>query len=728
MVVIINFKQIVIALMIVIISLPHTLAADVEIKQVSLTEEERKFIAGKEIRLGVDSARPPFEYIDEKGRYSGISADFITAAARRLGISVAPQQEIKWTDAMERVKVGEIDVIPKVTPSAAREKFMNFTRPYITFPSVIVSRKDRLAGGLDDLRGMKVGVIRGQIIEASLKRDRPELLLLTSPDIGTALNELSNGKFDVFIDNLGAVAYTIEKFGLVNLRIAASTPYNHDLAFGVREDWPLLASALDKALASMSDQEKSQIKNQWLAIKYQKGVDWWIVGTIGALLLGIIVFVLIWNRRLGIAMRERQHAERKIKAMGQAMADALVMVNSQGSIMFWNQAAERLFGYTAQEAMGRDFHEIAAPPEIRDRAHAGIRRFAATGEGTVFGSTIQITAINRGGHTLPVEVSLSPFQVENEWFAVGTVRDITDRKRAEESIRESEKRFRGYFEHGQIGMAVTHPQKGWIEVNIRLQNMLGYTLEELRQTTWAALTHPDDLEADVRYFNSMTAGEIENYSMDKRFIRKDGSTLYANLSVSCLRDENRKINLVLSSYLDITDRKKAQDAMLESEKQHRTIFESSPLGMVHMSVEGTIINCNEKFVGLMGSSREKLIGFNFLKQGRDMGMKAALSQALAGETAEYEADYTSETGGRTVPLSMKFNPVNVGENPTEVIVTLEDITGRREAEKQMKAQMEDLAQFSRLTINREERMIQLKDEINGLMKQLGRGKKYKIVE
>jgi len=133
-------------------------------------------------------------------------------------------------------------------------------------------------------------------------------------------------------------------------------------------------------------------------------------------------------------------------------------------------------------------------------------------------------------------------------------------------------------------------------------------------------------------------------------------------------------------------------------------------------------------VELMGSSREKLIGFNSMKQGRDAAMKAALQKALAGETSEYESEYTSATGGKTVPLHMKFNPVNSGQNPTEVIVTLEDITTRKHAEKELKVKMEELERFSRLTINREEKMIQLKEAINLLLEQTGREKKYKIVD
>jgi PAS domain S-box-containing protein len=208
------------------------------------------------------------------------------------------------------------------------------------------------------------------------------------------------------------------------------------LAIGVRKDWPLLASALDKALDSITDRERLEIKNRWLAFKYEAGINWRIVGPIGATLLAIIAFVLMWNRRLGRAIRERERSERKIKAMSQAVDDALVMIDGRGKVLFWNQAAENLFGYTVAEAMGKDFHEMAVPAEAREKAQAGMRRFAATGQGLFFGAARETTAINRSGETFPVEVNLSPFQVDDEWFAVVTVRDITERKKAEDALKE----------------------------------------------------------------------------------------------------------------------------------------------------------------------------------------------------------------------------------------------------------------------------------------------------
>jgi len=101
------------------------------------------------------------------------------------------------------------------------------------------------------------------------------------------------------------------------------------------------------------------------------------------------------------------------------------------------------------------------------------------------------------------------------------VTDITQRKRAEDALRTSERRFRDYFEHGLIGMAVTAPDGRWLEANQRICSILGYRPEELLKKTWAELTHPDDLSKDAGHFHRLVAGEIPHYTQEKRFIRRD---------------------------------------------------------------------------------------------------------------------------------------------------------------------------------------------------------------
>jgi two-component system NtrC family sensor kinase len=140
----------------------------------------------------------------------------------------------------------------------------------------------------------------------------------------------------------------------------------------------------------------------------------------------------------------------------------------------------------------------------------------------------------------------------------------TRRAKAEDQLRASEALFRSQFDLGNIGMAITSPEKAWLRVNPRFLDMLGYSLDELTARNWADLTYPEDLEKDVVEYNRVLSGDIDSYEMDKRFVRKDRSLLYTRLAVSCVRKPNRAVKFVTSALLDITDRVK-----LEGEVEHQ---------------------------------------------------------------------------------------------------------------------------------------------------------------
>ena len=143
--------------------------------------------------------------------------------------------------------------------------------------------------------------------------------------------------------------------------------------------------------------------------------------------------------------------------------------------------------------------------------------------------------------------------------------ELIERGRTETALRATEDRFRRYFELGLIGMGMSSVTKEFVEVNDELCRILGYERSELLQMSWTNLSHPDDLAADVAQFNRVLAGEIDGYSLDKRWIRKDGTVIAIIMAARCQRRADGSVDYFVEMVQDITDRKRAEQELRRSE-------------------------------------------------------------------------------------------------------------------------------------------------------------------
>ncbi len=129
-------------------------------------------------------------------------------------------------------------------------------------------------------------------------------------------------------------------------------------------------------------------------------------------------------------------SEQRMRAMSQASHDALVMIDADDRITFWNPAAENMFGYTESEMLGRKFHDVAVLPDEVGKAKTGLERFGKTGTGPILGRVMEMEGVRKSGEVFPVERSVAAFRLGREWFAVGSMRDISARKLVERRLNE----------------------------------------------------------------------------------------------------------------------------------------------------------------------------------------------------------------------------------------------------------------------------------------------------
>ena len=186
-------------------------------------------------------------------------------------------------------------------------------------------------------------------------------------------------------------------------------------------------------------------------------------------------------------------SEEKIRAIANSARDAIIMIDTEGSISYWNPAAELIFGYASEEVMGRNLHQLLAPQRYQARHQSAFSKFRLTGKGKVIGATTEAEACHKNGHEFPIELSLSAMHFHNGWHAVGVVRDITERKKMEAKLISqtidleqknvelisSEARYRALADQSSEALALVDIEtQEVVEINRQFTEMLGYSLPE----------------------------------------------------------------------------------------------------------------------------------------------------------------------------------------------------------------------------------------------------------
>jgi len=297
------------------------------------------------------------------------------------------------------------------------------------------------------------------------------------------------------------------------------------------------------------------------------------------------------------------------------------------------------------------------------------------------------------------------------------LQDITRQKQMEETLRKSEERFRSYFELPLIGIAITSPEKGWIEINQKLCSMLGYSREELARMTWPAITHPDDLAADIEQFNRVLADQVDKYSMEKRFIHKNGEIIWTSIAVGCVRDSSRKVKYMVALGLDITERKRMDEALKASEASFRSLFENSLDGILLIAPNGDIFTANPSACRMFGRTEKEIrrAGRDSFIDPNDVGLASLLEERARTGEAKGELMLVRKDG-TFFPAEVSSVAFETADGVQKTSMIIHDIADRKRAEKEFAQHQKELQELmARLVIaqetERKEISMELHDEI-----------------
>ncbi|MBK8782666.1 MAG: PAS domain S-box protein [Anaerolineales bacterium] len=259
--------------------------------------------------------------------------------------------------------------------------------------------------------------------------------------------------------------------------------------------------------------------------------------------------------------------------------------------------------------------------------------------------------------------------------------DISDRKQAEAALRESEDKFKYIFDYSMIGKSITLPG-GEVNVNRAFCEMLGYPAEELRNKKWQELSHPDDNEMTQKIIDSILSGEKESARFIKRYLHKNGTSVWADVSSSLRRDRDGKPLYFITSMSDITERRRAEAALRTSEEKHRLVVDQASEGIA-IAQDQKIKFSNASFAAMLGYELDEMEGREFIRLIPPENMDLTLERykkRLTGEPvpATYESVLLHKNGTR-IPMDINATLIQYEGNPADLVI-IRDITERKQAE------------------------------------------------
>lgn len=354
--------------------------------------------------------------------------------------------------------------------------------------------------------------------------------------------------------------------------------------------------------------------------------------------------------------------------------DAVYCTDKEANILYVNESACRVLGYSYEELTALSIFDIDWDyPRERwlldwEQARKGRRE------------TFETVHRRKDGSAVPVEINLRVMEFQGSEMAASFVRDISERKQVMEALYQSEARFRGLFEGSAVGMVVLSPDNRVVMCNPSFCRILGYTLEELTGRGSMSFTHPDDVGIQAELTRQLISGELGHYNIEKRYLTRDGRTVWGNTTVSIIRDETDNVQHFIAQVQDITG---ARQAARQTEELRFTIDNAVDSVFLY-NKKGEIYYVNESACRRLGYGFDELTSMTIFDLDPDFSREvwpAGWEWGKRGELQIFETTHTRKDGSR-FPVEITFR-VTEFEGTEYAAAFARDISERKEVERHL---------------------------------------------
>jgi PAS domain S-box-containing protein len=430
-------------------------------------------------------------------------------------------------------------------------------------------------------------------------------------------------------------------------------------------------------------------------------LPWIVLGTglITSLVAAGLIFLLVNSRRQAWQLAEkitrdlrRTEAEaQRLALVARHTANAVGLSDAGGRIIWINEGFTRLFGFSPEEARGHFGPRLLRGVHTDDRQLGAVALAAKAGHE----SHGEMLCYAKDGREVWTEFEIQPLR-----DAAGVVTgfmsiqlDITQRKAAERELAQHEAQFRFILNALDIGVSWTaHGAQDESWVNDAVLRLTGLTREEaLQPGSYQRVTHPDDWARQQAESARLRRGEIDHYSLEKRYLRLDGTTLPALLTVRVYRNQEGEVRQEVATVTDLTERHQAQQELVRHQEQFRFIFEAVPIGISwrYVRADRTVVrHINEAHLRIGGLTREEAENpgaFGSLTPPEDKARQDVLhARMLAGEISEYSLEKRYERHDGSVVWVMFTNQRRVhSDGSEEHLSTIVDITAVKRIQEEL---------------------------------------------